>query len=166
MSIPLIALGAGAAALLFAGSKEKKPSATAGGSATPTTQSTGGDEGQPTAPSHAGSETYNGGTETATADGGGTYADLPPLTGGPLVPTKSDLGSLSYTDAGSVGVETGQESAFTGDPWQQTTSTSLDTSKVNSGSTALGAVTRIGEVTAKAAADSFTYLGTLAGSVW
>jgi hypothetical protein len=152
MSIPLIAIGAAGAALLFAGSKEKATpgtNATPGVQATPTTQSTGGANGGATAPSHTGSEEFNGGADVSGA------AQTPTDT--PTVHAIPDDAMVLTENAGGP-VET--------DPWAPTGGPSIDESKVKSGADALRAVTQIGEVTGKAAADAFQQFGTALGAIW
>lgn len=165
MSIPLIVVGAAGAALLFAGSKEKSAQPLPTQNATPTTQSTGGEAGGAQAPSHAGSEATNSVSDLPDRT-------LPELSGGGALslggkPNPSFGGATASGDVGSG--STGQE--FGSDPWADAAAdasptTTVDPHKVKTGSDALSAVTKIGEVTAKAAAQSFATAANALGAIW
>lgn len=160
MSIPLIVVGAAGAALLFAGSKEKKDAgALPAVNATPTTQSTGGEGGGAQAPSHAGSEATNTVSETPAS----SFA-------GATVSADSVVNTLGGKPASSGGTTSpGQE--FGADPWADasasaTPTTTVNPHKVKTGADALGAVTQIGGVVGKAAAQSFQLAAESLGGLW
>jgi hypothetical protein len=148
MSIPLIIVGAAGAALLFAGSKDKDTGvASQGASATPSNQSTGGADGGPQAPSHAGSEATN------------TVSDI---QGAPTDVRQTANAGNPQVQPGDVAPD---DSAIE-DPWAQSSTPSVDTTKVQTDVDALKAVTQIGAVTGKAAAQSFTVVADALGAIW
>lgn len=148
MSIPIIVAVAAGGALLFAGSKKNGTPSPGGATDSldnATKQSTGGDNGGATSPSHAGSESYNGGAET---DGSGGMMQVDATSG------------LNYDDAGSRGVVM---DPVRSDPWKQTAGASIDNSKQLD---AVKAITTVGAVTGKAAVDSFRSVADAVGLIF
>ena len=164
MPVPVLPLliGAGGAALLFAGRKEAAAAAakpTDAVSATPTQQTTGAPSGGASSPSHA--DMVNTAGDSPQVDG---------QTTGPATP--SDLVEAfesGYTSTGggsSSGITVGKGEApswGSGDG-----SPSIDTTKINQyPGGALGAIANIAGLTGAAVADTFEEIyGSSVGAVW
>lgn len=152
MPIPLVpvVLGAGLGALLLAGKADKgagKPATTT--NATPTQQSTGGPDGGAQAPSHA-DATKQPAPIVDPAPSGGAIEGVIGYAGGAIKGVTSSVGS-----AGAGAIQTGQEAAFTGDPWAPSSGPSITDPKAD-----------LVGLTTKAVGDAFVWAGNLGGAIW
>jgi len=162
MAIPVVplVLGGGFAALLLAGGKKTTPGvapASAGVSATPTTQSTGGENGGAQVPSHSDVDASDGEVNTNVGSRGEVNQGY--LTA-PTAPSAPGTSGSPSTASGVEGLAGGFASGYEagGDSWANPTAPS--------GSGALGQIGVVGGMTTRAVSDTFKTWGEAFGAIW